>query len=314
MGAQRRGKTFCPGSGGCRHNRPPALLRLVDDVAQRLGLHHGQEMGHHANLLLAQLAFSVSGSGYAQLQDRRYALHRMIKYGLNLAGIMLLGLFLGGAASLLIRKVILYDQIGDMARQAEYYERLSAEQAGKGIVSEQEAVRVQAAVDSVRWLAQAPTLPTSLLTRIGTSMTSFPEFAAEQVVWRAGIGAVVTTSAKDAGPFWTEDSSVEAAAPEGMNFWQAARVEGRIILPDGDLRKGLLRLDQLVQTLHREIPELISVEIIRQQPFDFGPEATIHGMASEVRGSVPFAIQLVIRAEAAEAGGAVPQHRGEEGQ
>ncbi|MFH1216377.1 MAG: hypothetical protein V1706_07745 [Pseudomonadota bacterium] len=285
----------------------------LGDLAQRLGLHHGEEMDHHANLLLAQLAFSASGNGYARMQDRRYALHRMIKYGLNLAGITLFGLSLAGTASLLITKAILHDQARDMANQAEYFERLSADNAGKGIVSQEEAVRVQSAVDGARWLEKAPAMPAALLAEIGTILSRFPEFAGAQVVWRAGIGAVVAAAERDNEPFWAEASADQETAPEteGTGFWQAARIEGMIILPDDDLHTGLLRLDQLVATFRREIPELVSAEIIRQQSFDFGPEGTISGMASEVRGSVPFAVQLVTRAVSVEAGVAVLQQSGE---
>lgn len=276
--------------------------RQLSEIARQLGLVDASAArGYQANLVLAQLAASLRGGGYARTQERRYALHRTIKRAVGFVAMASLGAVFLWALGPFTQVLSAKDRLLMLTDQLDHFALLAAEHAHEEVLIEQ-AAKMRAAVISAQWLSQVPATPEPFLRSLGPILIQFPDFQPEQISWRLKTAGPATPADPDFLIYQAEpdlpadpDLPTKPDLPGDTGFRQIVQIKGQQNLPDANLRRGLLRARQFEQALRRQMPGVIRVKIAHQQPLDFRSEIALYGTSFAVHHSAPFDLQLVLR-------------------
>ena len=275
----------------------------LEEIGEKVGIKGDYASDYSDQIFAHLLARKRPANHYASgTQTRHHAMY-LTRVGLIAASVLILvgSVFLSGTK--FIEGIIAAREGVSLERQIEFYrERLAIER--ERMPDTPASPRdLKAAVEMADAIRNHKTSPLPMLIILSQGLADFPNLQLDRLDWLSssdfnaslgeGTRAVSTSRAAQSRNGATPPSD------EG-NFYQIARVKGRVEPFDGNYRRALDMVSQFAATL-RQIPGVEDVQVL-DLPLDLRDEKDIAGDTTKVAENAPFVLRVVIREKGNEAG------------
>jgi len=147
---------------------------------------------------------------------------------------------------------------------------------------------LETAVNIADRLKDFRAMPLPLVQAFSSVLDEFPEMQVQSMEWVAALDPQASVRARD------ERNTDGAAEEENENilYYQIAEVQGYISPFDGNYRRAITRINQMIEVL-RSAKNVHSAKIL-SLPLDVSPESRLRGAADTVAGEAEFTVRIVL--------------------